>query len=121
MFAKTRLFHTADKSTLVHEDSEDAAFLYANTGDEIPESAAELYGLVDGDLAKAKPEKGKLGKAATGDGDKSKTGNADKGKKAGADKAGSGDGDKPGSADADKAGDGTVAGTDGDAAAKAAE
>lgn len=51
MFATTRLFHTADKSSLVREDHPDAAYLYASTGDEIPDSAAELYGLVDGDLA----------------------------------------------------------------------
>ena len=50
--AKVRLFHNADKTKLVHEGDE-AAFLYANTGDEIPDTACELYGLVDGDLADA--------------------------------------------------------------------
>ena len=58
--AKVRLFHTADKSKLVHDDNDEAAFLYANTGDEIPDSACELYGLVDGDLkgAASKTKKG---------------------------------------------------------------
>lgn len=70
MFAKSRLFHTADKSALVHEDSEDAAFLYANTGDEIPESAAELYGLVDGDLPEAKGRSGSANKGGKPQSDK---------------------------------------------------
>jgi membrane protein involved in colicin uptake len=50
MFAKERLFHTADKSKLVRENDAEAAFLYANTGDEIPQSAADMYGLDDGAL-----------------------------------------------------------------------
>lgn len=70
MFAKTRLFHNADKSALVHEDSPKAAFLYANTGDEIPESAAELYGLVDGDLPETKGRSGSANKGTKPEGDK---------------------------------------------------
>lgn len=97
MFAKARLFLNADKSKLVHEGSEEAAFLYAAPGDEIPDSAAEMFGLVDGDLPKAKKPK-------SGDGDKSGSGDADKSKKAGADKSGSGDDDKSKAGDADKAG-----------------
>ena len=48
--AKQRLYFNAAKDALVPEGHEDAASLYANTGDEIPDSAAERFGLVDGDL-----------------------------------------------------------------------
>ena len=85
MFAKARLFLNADKSKLVHECSEEAAFLYAIPGDEIPDSAAEMFGLVDGDLPKPEPER------------EPKPEN--KGKKAGADKSVKGDGDKSAAGD----------------------
>jgi hypothetical protein len=52
-FAKQRLFHNLDKSALVPEGHEDVGFLYAGVGDEIPDSACELYGLIDGELADA--------------------------------------------------------------------
>lgn len=52
MIATARLFLVADKSRVVAEGDEDAAFLYCAPGDEIPEQAAELFGLVDGDLPK---------------------------------------------------------------------
>ena len=81
MFAKARLFLNAEKSKLVHEGSEEAAFLYAIPGDEIPDSAAEMFGLVDGDLPKPEPEP------------------ENKGKKAGADKSVKGDGDKSAAGD----------------------
>lgn len=45
-----RLYLTADKSTLVAEGDERAATLYATPGDEIPASAAETFGLIDGAL-----------------------------------------------------------------------
>ena len=50
MFAQQRLYLTADKAKLVPEGDEDAATLYASPGDEIPDSAAERFGLVDGAL-----------------------------------------------------------------------
>lgn len=50
MLAKRRLYLTADKSQLVAEGDPRAAFLYAAAGDEIPDSAAQLYRLVNGDL-----------------------------------------------------------------------
>lgn len=53
MIAKQRLYFTAAKTALVAETSDKAAFLYANVGDEIPDSAAEMFGLVDGELKKA--------------------------------------------------------------------
>jgi hypothetical protein len=94
MIAKARLFLNADKTKLVRENTEEAAFLYASPGDEIPESAAEMFGLVDGDLPKAKKEKSADAGADKG----TKTGankgakaGANKGTKAGADKSGEGD------------------------------
>ena len=54
MEAKSRLFLNAARDKLVAEGHADAAFLYAAPGDEIPTEAAELFGLVDGDLPKKK-------------------------------------------------------------------
>ncbi|MEP9402043.1 hypothetical protein [Sphingomonas sp. VNH70] len=53
MFAKQRLFLTSDKARLVLEDDPAAATLYAIPGDEVPDSAAALFGLVDGELREA--------------------------------------------------------------------
>lgn len=55
MHARERLYLTADKQSLVGENDRNAAFLYAALGDEIPASAAEKFGLVDGRLKPAKP------------------------------------------------------------------
>ncbi|WJS05198.1 helix-hairpin-helix domain-containing protein [Roseibium aggregatum] len=55
MYAKQRLYLTAKKDKVVAEGDKNAAFLYAAIGDEIPDSAAKQFGLVDGGL----PEKGK--------------------------------------------------------------
>ena len=55
-FAKERLYHTADKSRLVPEGHDEAAFLYANEGDEIPADACALYGLKQGAIAAIKRE-----------------------------------------------------------------
>lgn len=54
MHARERLYLTADKDRVVREGDPKAAFLYAALGDEIPNSAAERFGLVDGLL---KPKK----------------------------------------------------------------
>lgn len=62
MFAKERLYLTADKKKIVGEKDKRAAFLYASIGDEILEKAAKQFGLVDGGL----PGKGKS-KAETKD------------------------------------------------------
>lgn len=48
--AQERLYLTADKGRVVREGDPKAAFLYAALGDEIPENAAEKFGLVDGRL-----------------------------------------------------------------------
>ena len=50
MKAKERLWWNADRSKLLPEGHKDAALLYAAPGDEIPESAAKKYRLVDGYL-----------------------------------------------------------------------
>lgn len=50
MICAQRLFLTADKAELVGESDARAAFLFASPGDEIPASAAERFGLVDGAL-----------------------------------------------------------------------
>lgn len=65
-----RLYLTADKSALVGEGDARAATLYAVPGDEIPASAAEQFGLVDGKLAgkaAAKPKKAAETKPAADD------------------------------------------------------
>lgn len=49
--ARMRLCLTADCAALVPEGHQDAAFLYASIGDEIPDEAAERFGLIDGLLA----------------------------------------------------------------------
>lgn len=58
MKATERLWLTADKGRLVAEGDPKAAFLYAAAGDEIPDEAAERFGLIDGALD------GKRGKKA---------------------------------------------------------
>ena len=51
MHAKERLYITADKMRLVAEGDPAGAFLYAAPGDTIPDSAVEMFGLIDGGLA----------------------------------------------------------------------
>jgi hypothetical protein len=55
-----RLYQTADKAELVREGDERAAFLFASPGDEIPASAAEVYGIEDGKLAAKAAKKPKV-------------------------------------------------------------
>jgi len=50
MIAKERLYLTADKSKLVRTGERGAATLYCTPGTQIPDSAAERFGLVDGAL-----------------------------------------------------------------------
>ncbi len=57
MIAAAKLFLVADKSELVAEGDPRAAFLYATPGDEIPAEAAEMFGLVDGDIDPALAER----------------------------------------------------------------
>lgn len=52
MIAKQRMYLTADRKKLVGEGDKRAASLYATPGTEIPESAAKLFGLVNGELGK---------------------------------------------------------------------
>lgn len=54
MIAAQKLFLTADKSELVPQGDERAAFLYAVPGDEIVPEMAKKFGLVDGALPKKK-------------------------------------------------------------------
>ncbi|WP_339745589.1 hypothetical protein [uncultured Maricaulis sp.] len=82
MKATQRLFLTATKLALVAEGDPLAAFLYAAPGDDIPDSAVDRFGLVDGGL----PKKG--GKSAPPSPNKEKRPDEDK-------SAGS-DGDKSG-------------------------
>lgn len=67
-----RLFFTSDKAALVREGDERAAFLFAAPGDEIPASAAEMFGIVDGKLdgkpkAETKPKKAAETKPGAGE------------------------------------------------------
>jgi len=50
MLAKERLYLNGGRNRLVRQGDKTAAFLYAAEGDEIPASAAEKFGLVDGRL-----------------------------------------------------------------------
>lgn len=50
MKARERLYLTSGRDQLVRQGDPLAAFLYAGEGDEIPETAAERFGLVDGRL-----------------------------------------------------------------------
>lgn len=55
MRAKERLYLTGDKTRLVRHGDPKAAFLYAAEGDDIPDTAAKKFGLVDGLLKKSAP------------------------------------------------------------------
>lgn len=71
MQAKERLWLTADKSKIVPEGHKDAATLYAAVGDEIPQTAADRYGIKDGAVSAATRAKEPAGKQAGGGKDKS--------------------------------------------------
>lgn len=54
--ARERLYLTSDRSRLVRQGDPRASFLYAAEGDEIPDSAAQKFGIVNGRLmGAAKP------------------------------------------------------------------
>lgn len=74
MKALQRLFLTACRTALVAEGDPLGATLYAAPGDEIPDSAAEKFGLVDGRLPDEKERKGPP------PGNKEKNPDSDKGK-----------------------------------------
>lgn len=82
MLAKARLYLTADRQALVMEGDADAAYLYVAPGDEIPDSAAARFGLIDGDL----PDQG--GKERRDGEDKERRGGQDKERRDGQDKRG---------------------------------
>ncbi|WPZ06583.1 hypothetical protein [Pelagerythrobacter marinus] len=73
-----RLYLTADRKRVVPQGHKDAATLYASPGDEIPQSAAAMFGLVDGAL----PEK-KGSKSTAAPANKEKQAGSDKQKDAG--------------------------------------
>jgi predicted flap endonuclease-1-like 5' DNA nuclease len=70
-----RLYRTKDRKALVPAGHKNAATLYAVPGDEIPQSAADRFKLIDGALKGAKEDKSGL--------DKEKKGGAGKGGGAG--------------------------------------
>ncbi|MBZ0164572.1 MAG: hypothetical protein K8H74_17900 [Notoacmeibacter sp.] len=82
MKAQERLWLTADRKRLVPDGHSDAAFLYAAPGDEIPASAAEMFGLVDGNA----PSK-HAGRASRDEDGKSRKDGEDKRRKDGEDKS----------------------------------
>lgn len=61
MKAKQRLYLTASKTALVAQGDRRAATLYCTPGDEIPDSAAERFGLVDGALPDGDDDAADLG------------------------------------------------------------
>ncbi|OLF81269.1 hypothetical protein AWH62_00925 [Maricaulis sp. W15] len=82
MKATARLFLNAAKDALVAEGHKDAAFLYAAPGDDIPDSAAERFGLVEGAVGR------QGGKSAPVSPNKDKKPDGDKSKKPDGDKSG---------------------------------
>lgn len=56
MKCRQRLYLTADRKKVVPEGDKKAASLYAVPGDEIPQSAHDLFGLVDGHLKGFDPD-----------------------------------------------------------------
>lgn len=58
MQAQERLYLTEKKDTLVREGDKRARFLYAVPGDEVPNDAAEKFGLKEGKLPGTKEAKG---------------------------------------------------------------
>ena len=58
MQAQERLYLTEKKDKLVGEGDKRAATLYAVPGDEIPDAAAEKFGLKEGKLPSTKEAKG---------------------------------------------------------------
>lgn len=100
MEAKARLFLNQDKTKLVAEGHEEAAFLYAAPGDEIPEDAAKQFCLVDGDLPKRKAATDTTSK--TPPARKPKAAPANKGGAAPANKGGAAPENKGGAAPANK-------------------
>lgn len=91
-----RLYLTEDKQKLVGEGDKKAAFLYAVPGDEIPDSAVEKFGLVDGHLKGFDPDKGadtKEDKSGSDKEDKSGSDKAGGDKQSGAGQAGAASGD----------------------------
>lgn len=87
-----RLYLTADKKKLVAEGDKKAAALYAVPGDEIPQSAADAFGLVEGHLKGFDPDAG--AQAADETGEKDGKAGQDKEQKGGSDKEQQPDGDK---------------------------
>ena len=98
MIATQRLYLNADRKKLLPHGHKDAAFLYCSPGDEIPDNAAEQFGLKDGAL----PEKAKAPAA-----DKGGKAPANKGGKMPANKGGKKPADKEAVPQADKTGEGT--------------
>ena len=58
MQAQERLYLTEKRDKLVGEGDKRARFLYAIPGDEIPNDAAEKFGLKEGKLPETKEAKG---------------------------------------------------------------
>ena len=79
-----RLYLSKDSKKLVRAGDKRAATLYAVPGDEIPPSAAELFGLVDGALPKSHKDEPKEKDAGS---NKEKKGGSNKGAKSGANEA----------------------------------
>ena len=82
-----RLYLTADRDAVVPEGHDAAASLYATPGDDIPDEAAERFGLVDGAL----PEKADKGGGST----KENQPGSNKGQQGDDGNSGSGGGSKP--------------------------
>ena len=98
MEAKERLWWNADRSKILPDGHKNAAILYAAPGDEIPDSAAKKYRLVDGYLKGSAAAK-EAAKAAEGVNKESDMGGGKEGAKGGnkeADKGGNKQGAKGG-------------------------
>ena len=47
MIVKERLYFTADRKRVVNENMREGRFLFAKPGDDIPDSIAKQYGLIE--------------------------------------------------------------------------
>lgn len=71
MIAQERLYLTEKRDRVVREGDARSAFLYAVPGDEIPQSAVDRFGLVDGRLPDKSASKPKAASDAPAPGSKS--------------------------------------------------
>jgi len=97
MKATERIYLNSEKTKAVPEGDPDGAWLWAAPGDDIPDEAAEKFGLVDGGFKKRRAAKGKnVHDPRAGNGEKGGGSQGNKSKKADDDKEKKSNGNKGG-------------------------